>query len=111
MATEVHPVEVSDADFESKVLKSDVPVVVDFWAPWCAPCRRMAPIFEELAGEYTGRVQFAKVNVDEAEQVPVTYSTFSIPTLIIFKGGQEVNRIVGLTSKDRLAAAIDATLQ
>ena len=110
MTTQVHPVEVTDADFEQTVLKADTPVVVDFWAPWCAPCRRMAPIFEDLANEYAGRVQFAKLNVDEAEQVPSTYGTFSIPTLIIFKDGQEVNRIIGLTSKDRLAAAVDAVL-
>ncbi len=110
MATEVHPVEVTDSDFEQSVLKSSTPVVVDFWAPWCAPCRRMAPIFEDLAGEYAGRVQFAKVNVDEAQQVPAQYSTFSIPTLIVFKDGQEVDRIVGLTSKERLAAVIDSVL-
>lgn len=110
MATQVHPIDVSDTDFEQTVLQADTPVVVDFWAPWCAPCRMMAPMFEDLAGEYVGRVLFAKLNVDESQEVPNTFGTFSIPTLIIFKNGQEVNRIVGVTAKERLASAIDATL-
>lgn len=110
MATQTHPVEVSDANFEQTVLRADTPAIVDFWAPWCAPCRMMAPVFEELAEQYAGRVVFAKLNVDESQQVPSTYGTYSIPTLILFRNGQESGRIVGYNSKERIASAIDAVL-
>lgn len=110
MTTQVHPIEVKDADFDQKVLKSDTPAIVDFWAPWCGPCRMMAPVFEELAGQYAGKVTFAKMNVDENTEMPSKLGTYSIPTLIIFKDGEEVNRIVGYNSKEKLAAAIDASL-
>ncbi|MDP9352998.1 MAG: thioredoxin [Chloroflexota bacterium] len=110
MTTQVHPSEVTDSNFSEVVLQSDTPAIVDFWAPWCRPCLMMAPVFEELAGEYAGRVTFAKMNVDENGQVPSNYGIQSIPTLIVFKNGQEAGRIIGYNTKDRLAAAIDAVL-
>ncbi len=110
MATQVHPIEVTDANFEEVVLGATTPAIVDFWAPWCGPCRMMAPVFEQLADEYAGRVLFAKMNVDENMDVPGTFGTYSIPTLIIFNGGQEVRRIVGYNSKDRLTSALEEVL-
>ncbi len=110
MTTQVHPSEVTDSNFNAVVLQSEAPAIVDFWAPWCRPCLMMAPVFEELAGEYAGRVTFAKMNVDENGQVPSNYGIQSIPTLIVFKNGQEAGRIIGYNTKDRLAAAIDAVL-
>jgi thioredoxin 1 len=106
----VHPIEVTDADFEQAVLKSETPVIVDFWASWCQPCRRMAPVFEELAGEYAGRVLFAKMNVDENGEAPMRYNIQGIPALVIFKGGQETTRVLGYNPKARVAAAIDSVL-
>lgn len=110
MTTQVHPVEVTDANFEELVLQSELPAVVDFWAPWCGPCRMMAPVFEELAEQYAGRVLFAKMNVDDSQQVPSQFATYSIPTIIMFKNGQEVNRQVGFTGKAGLAAALETLL-
>ncbi len=93
--TMAQPIKVSDKDFEEKVLKSDIPVVVDFWAPWCAPCRVVAPILDRLAVEYEGRLTIAKVNTDEDQQHAVEYGIRGIPTLLIFKDGKEVDRLVG----------------
>jgi thioredoxin 1 len=89
------PVAVTDGDFEQKVLKSDVPVVVDFWAPWCGPCRAIADTLEKLAGDYDGRLTVAKVNTDENVRWAGQLGVQSIPTLIFFKNGQEVNRLIG----------------
>lgn len=89
------PIAVTDAEFEQKVLKSDTPVVVDFWAPWCSPCRAIAPTLDKLAGEYEGRLTIAKVNTDEEVQWAGQLGIQGIPTLIIFKGGAEVGRLVG----------------
>jgi thioredoxin 1 len=93
------PVKVSATDFETEVVKSPVPVLVDFWAPWCAPCRAIAPILEELASELEGQVKIAKVNTDENQTLAMQYQVFSIPTLIIFHNGEIVDQFVGLQPK------------
>ena len=94
------PVEITDASFDEKVLKADVPVVVDFWAPWCGPCRTVAPILDELAGEYEGKLLVTKVNTDEHAQNAQKYGVRGIPTMIFFRNGEEVDRIVGAASKN-----------
>ena len=96
-----------DAAFEREVLGSDVPVVLDFWAEWCPPCRMLAPTFEELAKQYEGRVRFFKLNVDENQQVPQRFGIKGIPTLVFFDGGREVERVVGAASKESLARVVD----
>ena len=98
---------VDDAGFEREVLQSDVPVVLDFWAEWCPPCRALAPTFEELAQQYEGRVRFVKLNVDENQQVPQRFGIKSIPTLVFFDGGREVERVVGASSKAALERIVD----
>jgi len=99
--------EVNDGGFEREALKSDVPVVVDFWAEWCPPCRALAPTFEELAGRYAGSIKFLKLNVDENSEVPQRYGIKGIPTLIFFDGGQESERLVGAAGKDALTRLLD----
>jgi thioredoxin 1 len=98
---------VDDAGFEREVLQSDVPVVLDFWAEWCPPCRALAPTFDALAEQYAGRVRFLKLNVDENQQVPQRYGIKGIPTLVFFDGGREVERVVGASSKESLARIVD----
>jgi thioredoxin 1 len=98
---------VDDGSFERDVLQSDVPVVLDFWAEWCPPCRALAPTFEELAKQYEGRVRFVKLNVDENQQVPQRFGIKGIPTLVFFDGGREVERIVGASSKAALERIVD----
>jgi thioredoxin 1 len=100
--------EVTTDTFESEVLKSDQPVVVDFWAPWCGPCRRIAPVIDELATENAGSVKVVKVNVDDAQQISNQYQVSSIPTLMIFKNGDVVDTHVGVPPKSRLQQALDA---
>ena len=98
---------VDDAGFEREVLQSDVPVVLDFWAEWCPPCRALAPTFEELAERYKGQVKFVKLNVDENQQVPQRFGIKGIPTLVFFDGGSEAERIVGAAGKESLARIVD----
>ncbi|HOD35237.1 MAG TPA: thioredoxin [Syntrophales bacterium] len=95
-------INVTDSDFEQEILKSDKPALVDFWAPWCGPCQRIAPIIEELASEYKDKVKVAKINVDESRKVATDLGVMSIPTLMLFKGGKMVDKVIGLVSKDRL---------
>ena len=102
--------EVTDANFDSDVLKSDKPVLVDFWATWCGPCRAIAPIVEELAGEYQGKVTVGKMDVDRNTATPMRYKVTGIPTLLVFKGGQVVEQMVGYRSKDDIQKALNKHL-
>jgi thioredoxin 1 len=102
--------EVSDGSFDQEVLQSDVPVLIDFWAPWCGPCKAISPVVEELAGEYQGRLKVVKMNVDDNPQTPSRYGVRGIPNLILFKGGQVADQIVGAVPKGHLVKAIDRTL-
>jgi len=104
------PINVTSADFDEQVLQSPQPVVVDFWATWCGPCRMLAPVVEDLAAEYDGRVQFTKLNIDENPEPAMNYRVQSIPTLILFFGGQEIGRFVGYMPKERLARQLEAAL-
>ncbi len=104
------PVEVNDSNFDQMVLQSKTPVLVDFWAVWCGPCRMVAPVVEELAGEYEGKVTFTKLNVDENPKTSSQYGIMSIPTLLIFKDGAPVSNIIGFRPKAELKKSIDAVL-
>lgn len=104
------PVHITEQNFEAEVLQADLPVLTDFWAPWCAPCRLIAPIVEDLANEYEGRLKVAKVDVDENPDLAARYGVMSIPTLGVFKGGQLVSRIVGYLPKAELKRRVDAVL-
>ena len=95
---------ITTQNFKEEVLQSDLPVLVDFWAPWCGPCRMLAPVLEELDGDLAGKVKVAKVNVDEEMELAAQFQVASIPTLILFQGGQAVRRTVGVQPKAKLAA-------
>jgi thioredoxin 1 len=110
MAEKTNLLHVGDKNFAAEVLNSEVPVLVDFWATWCGPCRSISPIVEELATEFTGRVKITKLNVDENPAVPSQYGVRGIPTLILFKGGKILDQIVGAVPKARLKAMIEKAL-
>lgn len=99
-----------DGNFEAEVLNSDVPVLVDFWAEWCAPCHMLTPVMAELADEYTGKVKFGKVNVDNARQTAINYGIQNIPTVMLFEKGKSVESFVGVRRKDDYQTALQATL-
>lgn len=102
--------EVSDGSFGQEVLKADTPVLIDFWAPWCGPCRAIAPVVDELAGEYKGRLKVVKMNVDDNPETPSRYGVRGIPNLILFKNGQVADQIIGAVAKAQLVKAIDRVL-
>jgi thioredoxin 1 len=101
---------ISDSSFDQEVLKSDTPVLVDFWAEWCGPCKMIAPILDEVSRDYDGRLQVAKVNVDENQALPAKFGVRGIPTLILFKNGAQVATKVGAVSKSQLTLFIDSHL-
>jgi len=102
--------EVSDATFEGDILKSSTPVLVDFWAPWCGPCRTVAPLMDEFANQYDGKLKIAKLNVDESSQVAMKYQVTSIPTFILFKAGQVADRMLGAVPRSEFVKFIDRNL-
>ncbi|UCC89383.1 MAG: thioredoxin [Anaerolineales bacterium] len=100
------PVHITDSTFDAEVLKSDIPVLTDFWAEWCGPCKVIAPILDQIAVEYDGRIKITKMDVDQNNQTAMQLGVQSIPTLILFKNGQAVERLVGSMPKDRLLSRI-----
>ncbi|MEO8209760.1 MAG: thioredoxin [bacterium] len=107
----MHPIELTDANFEQEVLKSDLPVLIDFWAVWCGPCKMIAPIVGELATEYEGKLKVGKLDIDNNQEVSIKYGIRSIPTLLIFKDGKIVDQIVGAVPKGSIVAKLEEHLK
>ncbi len=105
-----HVAEITDATFDREVLQSPVPVLVDFWAPWCGPCRAIAPLVEEIAQQYAGKLKVAKINVDDNPEAATRYGVRGIPTLLLFQGGQVKDQIVGAVPKKVLLDAVEAVV-
>ena len=103
-------IDISDANFDTEVINSETPVLVDFWAPWCGPCRAIAPSIEEISASYEGRLKVGKLNVDENQQTTMKFGIRSIPTLIVFKGGQAVEQIIGAVPKGEIEKAVGKAL-
>jgi thioredoxin 1 len=103
-------IELSDSTFESEVVNSDVPVLVDFWAPWCGPCRAIAPIVEEISSSYEGKIKVGRMNVDENQSTTMKFGIRSIPTIIMFKGGKAVDQIIGAVPKGEIERVVDKSL-
>jgi thioredoxin 1 len=101
---------VTDQNFDTEVVKSDIPVLVDFWAEWCGPCKMISPVIDELGRELVGRLKVVKVNVDEAQSLALKFNVMSIPTLMVFKKGKVVDQVIGAMSKDRLMEKIKPQL-
>jgi len=104
------PTIISDHDFEEKVIKATKPVLVDFWAPWCRPCQMLAPVIKDLSAEYEGKIDFAKLDVDQNPLTASQYHVMSIPTVFVFKGGKPASQLVGFKPKEELKKALDAAL-
>lgn len=103
-------INLSDSTFNSEVLQSQEPVLVDFWAPWCGPCKMISPVIEEISNDYGGKVKICMINVDENTEIAGEYGVMSVPTLVLFKDGREINRLVGATPKVNIIHALDAIL-
>ena len=110
MVRNINNIKIGDNNFEAEVLNSEIPVVVDFWATWCGPCRKLSPVIDEIADEYAGKVKFVKVNVEQSVDVAKNYSISGIPCLLIFKDGESVERMTGLMPKSTIISNIEKYL-